>query len=62
MRNYTQTEIADKMRSAQSTIARLEQGDHDPRFSTIQAYATALGGTLEFWIVIGDTAYRIDLT
>ena len=39
----TQTEAAVLMRTSQSSIARLEGGEHDVRVSTLERYAAALG-------------------
>lgn len=39
----TQTEAAVLMGTSQSSIARLESGEHDVRVSTLERYAAALG-------------------
>ena len=39
----TQTEAAVLMSTSQSSIARLESGEHDVRVSTLERYAAALG-------------------
>jgi DNA-binding XRE family transcriptional regulator len=39
----TQTEAAVLMMTSQSSIARLESGEHDVRLSTLERYASALG-------------------
>lgn len=39
----TQTEAAVLMRTSQSSIARLESGEHDVRVSTLERYAAVLG-------------------
>ena len=39
----TQTEAAVLMRTSQSSIARLESGEHDVRVSTLERYASVLG-------------------
>jgi transcriptional regulator with XRE-family HTH domain len=43
----SQTEVAARMGTSQSTVARLEAGEVDPRLSTLERYAQALGGRLE---------------
>ena len=39
----TQTEVAVLMRTSQSSVARLESGEHDVRVSTLERYAATLG-------------------
>lgn len=39
----TQTEAAALMKTSQSSIARLESGEHDVRVSTLERYAAVLG-------------------
>jgi predicted transcriptional regulator len=46
----SQTEVAVRMGTSQSAVARFEAGDLDVRLSTIERYASALGGTLEWRI------------
>ncbi|MGH2870446.1 MAG: helix-turn-helix domain-containing protein [Solirubrobacteraceae bacterium] len=43
----SQTQIAARMGTSQSAIARLEAGGADPRLSTVERYARALGEELE---------------
>jgi predicted transcriptional regulator len=38
----SQTEVAARMGTSQSAVARLERGDGDVRLSTLQRYAAAL--------------------
>jgi transcriptional regulator with XRE-family HTH domain len=38
----SQTEVAARMRTSQSAVARLEAGDSDVRVSTLQRYAAAV--------------------
>ncbi|MBW3606348.1 MAG: helix-turn-helix transcriptional regulator [Actinobacteria bacterium] len=52
----SQTEIAARMRTSQSAVARLESGGGDVRLSTLQRYAAALGHTLQ----LGVTAVEAD--
>jgi predicted transcriptional regulator len=46
----SQAEVAARMGTSQSAVARFEAGDLDVRLSTIERYTTALGGTLEWRI------------
>jgi len=43
----SQTLVAARMRTSQSAVARLEAGDVDPRVSTVERYARAVGQKLE---------------
>lgn len=42
-KKLTQVQVAEAMGVAQSAIARIESGKHDPSFSTLKAYASAIG-------------------
>ncbi|MGH9293508.1 MAG: helix-turn-helix domain-containing protein [Acidimicrobiales bacterium] len=42
----TQTEVAARMGTSQSAVARLESGEADVRLSTIERYAAALNGEI----------------
>jgi predicted transcriptional regulator len=44
----SQTEVAARMQTSQSAVARLESGDADIRLSTLERYAAALGGRLDW--------------
>jgi transcriptional regulator with XRE-family HTH domain len=44
----TQTEVAARMRTSQSAVARIESGDADVRMSTLERYAAALGHELHW--------------
>jgi predicted transcriptional regulator len=46
----SQTEIAARMGTSQSAVARLESGDLDARLSTLERYAAALGQTVDWQI------------
>jgi predicted transcriptional regulator len=46
----SQTEIAARMGTSQSAVARLEAGDLDARLSTLERYAAALGRTVEWQV------------
>lgn len=43
----SQTEVAARMRTSQSAVARLERGAADVRLSTLQRYAAAVGRDLQ---------------
>jgi predicted transcriptional regulator len=43
----SQTEVAARMGTSQSAVARLESGDADVRLSTLERYAAALGHHLD---------------
>jgi ribosome-binding protein aMBF1 (putative translation factor) len=47
-RGLSQTVVADRMRTSQSAVARLEAGDCDVRLSTVGRYAAALGMRIEW--------------
>ena len=46
----SQTEIAARMGTSQSAVARLESGGLDARMSTLERYAAALGRTVDWQI------------
>ena len=46
----SQTEIAARMGTSQSAVARLESGDWDARLSTIERYAAAVGSTVDWHV------------
>ena len=50
----SQTEVAARMGTSQSTVARLEAGDVDPRLSTLERYAQAVGRTLDWRLLAPD--------
>jgi transcriptional regulator with XRE-family HTH domain len=47
-RGLSQTEVAARMRTSQSAVARLEAGGGDLRVSTLARYAAALGCDLQW--------------
>jgi predicted transcriptional regulator len=49
----SQTEVAARMGTSQSAVARLESGDADVRLSTLERYAAALGRRLEVRLQAG---------
>jgi transcriptional regulator with XRE-family HTH domain len=50
----SQTEVAARMKTSQSAVARLEAGDSDVRVSTLQRYAAAVGRDLQWRLSKGD--------
>jgi predicted transcriptional regulator len=46
----SQTEIAARMGTSQSAVARLEAGELDARLSTLERYAAALGRTVDWQV------------
>ena len=44
----SQTEVAARMGTSQSAVARLESGDVDVRASTLERYAAAVGGEISW--------------
>ena len=46
----SQTEIAARMGTSQSAVARLESGDLDVRLSTLERYAAAVGRTVDWQV------------
>jgi predicted transcriptional regulator len=49
----SQTEVAALMRTSQSAVARLEAGNNDVRFSTLERYAAALEQHLDWRRALG---------
>lgn len=47
----SQSEVARRMGTAQSTVARLESGKSLPAMNSLQRYATAIGHTLQVRLV-----------
>ena len=45
--SLSQTEVAARMGTSQSVVARLESGQIDARLSTLQRYAAAIGHDLQ---------------
>ena len=44
----SQTVVAARMRTSQSAVARLEAGEIDAKFSTVERFAAALGQKVEW--------------
>ncbi|MGO9344257.1 MAG: helix-turn-helix domain-containing protein [Acidimicrobiales bacterium] len=53
----SQTEVAARMGTSQSAVARLESGDADVRLSTLERYVAALGERLD-WGLEPDVRHR----
>jgi transcriptional regulator with XRE-family HTH domain len=47
----SQTQVAARMGTSQSAVARLEAGDVDARLSTLEKYAAAIGQSLELGVI-----------
>ena len=54
----TQTEIAARMGTSQSVVARLENAHHMPTFEMIARYAAAIGRRLDIQLVPGSGEHR----
>jgi ribosome-binding protein aMBF1 (putative translation factor) len=50
----SQTQVAARMGTSQSAVARLETGASDLLVSTVERYASALGGRLQWTFEAGD--------
>jgi predicted transcriptional regulator len=50
-RKISQTQLAAAMRTSQSTLARLETTAVDPKLSTIERYAHALGMSVQYHLL-----------
>jgi predicted transcriptional regulator len=50
----SQTEVAARMGTSQSAVARLESGAADVRLSTLQRYVAALGDRLDWDLEKGE--------
>ncbi|MGH2754173.1 MAG: helix-turn-helix domain-containing protein [Actinomycetota bacterium] len=44
----TQKDVATRMRTSQSAVARIERGEIDAKLSTVERYAAAIGHRLEW--------------
>lgn len=53
-RGLSQTEVAARMGTSQSALARLESGQSDTRMSTLVRYAAALGTNVGFALRPGN--------
>lgn len=50
----SQTQVAARMGTSQSAVARVESGQGDVRFSTLERYAAALGQRLDWRLEDSD--------
>ncbi len=50
----TQEQVAERMGTTQSVVARLENGRHMPSFELLTRYAAALGRRLDIQLVAGE--------
>jgi predicted transcriptional regulator len=50
----SQTQVAARMGTSQSAVARLESGDADIRLSTLERYVAAVGRRLDWRLEDGD--------
>jgi predicted transcriptional regulator len=51
----SQVEVASRMGTSQSAVARFEAGDLDVRLSTVERYTVALGAKLEWRIELSGS-------
>ncbi len=49
--HITQINVARRIRTSQSAVARMEAGIVDPRLSSIQRYAASIGKRIEWYLV-----------
>lgn len=56
----TQADVARAATMTQGAVSRLE-ASQDVKLSTIGRYASALGGTMEVVVVVGERRYQLDL-
>jgi transcriptional regulator with XRE-family HTH domain len=54
----SQTAVAARMGTSQSSVARLESGDCDARLSTVERYAAALGKKVEWRLADVESSRR----
>ena len=56
----TQSDVARTAKMAQGDVSKLEDRV-DVKLSTLERYASALGGEVEFSVIIDGRRYRLDL-
>jgi predicted transcriptional regulator len=49
--NMTQAEVAKRMGTTQSAVARMESGKYDPKVTSLRQYAEATGSQIEIKLV-----------
>ena len=54
----SQTELAKRLRTTQSAVARLESGDTNPRFETVLSAVRACGFDLHYSVAAFDRDHR----
>ena len=59
-RGVTQTQLAEAWEVSQANVSRVEH-EQDLYLSTLSAYVSALGGTLELTAVFPDQTVKLDL-
>ena len=57
-RGISQTQVAAKMNTSQSAVARLEAGGIDAKISTVDRFAAALGKRVEWRLVAGGAVRK----
>lgn len=55
-RGFSQTRVAARMGSSQSSLARLEGAASDAKLSTVQRFASALGMDVQFHLIPAEEA------
>jgi DNA-binding XRE family transcriptional regulator len=50
-KGLTQTHVAHQMHTSQSAVARIEAGEVDAKFSTVERYAAAIGQRIHWDLV-----------